>query len=235
MEKKEYLNEDSYQQAKKKITKISLIILVVGLVLGGALIATGIIKANLSKKEAEKINEERYNAAYQESQARVDAANKRLDEIAKEKQELNKQKETKQYECNSLDMKSPSWYADKVKCQGEVTSINSKITDLEREEFDLENDNYTVYYTPVFAKKYLLLYIIGGSIIGLSCLVSGVFCLIAKRREIRAFTIQQTMPVTQEVIDKMAPTVGSAAGTIGKDIAQGITSGIKEGLNNNKN
>ena len=60
-----------------------------------------------------------------------------------------------------------------------------------------------------------------------------MFYVIAKRREIRAFTIQQTMPVTQEVIGKMAPTIGNAAGTIGKDIAQGITSGIKEGLKDN--
>ena len=35
------------------------------------------------------------------------------------------------------------------------------------------------------------------------------------------------MPVTQEVIDKMTPTIGNAAGTLGKNIAQGITSGIK--------
>lgn len=231
MENKEYLNEESYQKAKKKITKISLIILVVGLVLGGALIATGIIKANSSKKEAEKINEERYNAAYQESQAKVDAANKRLDEITSEMQSLKSQKETKQYECNSLNMRDPNWYADSVKCQGEVSSITSKINDLEMEKFNLENDNYTVYYTPVIPKKYIFLYVIGGIIIASSCFVSGIFYLIAKRREIRAFTIQQTMPVTQEVIDKMAPTIGNAAGTIGKDIAQGITSGIKEGLN----
>ena len=234
MEKKEYLNEESYQKAKKKITKISLIILVIGLVLGGTLIATGIIKAKISKTEAEKTNEERYNAAYQESQAKVDAANKRLDEITKEKQDLNKQKEAKQYECDSLDMMAPNWFADKTKCQGEVSSITSKITDLEMEEFDLENANYKVYYTPVIPKKYIILYILGGGIIGLSCFLSGIFYLIAKRREIRAFTIQQTMPVTQEVIDKMSPTIGNAAGTIGKDIAKGITSGIKEGLKDNE-
>ena len=57
-------------------------------------------------------------------------------------------------------------------------------------------------------------------------IAGGIVMFIAHRREIRAYTIQQTMPVTQEAIDKMAPTVGSAAGTI----AKGITSGIKEGL-----
>lgn len=226
---KEFLNEESYQQTKKKITKISLIILIVGVVLGVTLIAIGIIKGNLSKTEAEKINEERYNAAYQESQAKVDAANKRLDEIAKEKQELNNQISTKEYECDSMSMGMDNWFADIGKCQSEVSSLESRLSELEMEEFGLENADYTVYYTQVFAKKYIFLYFIGGSIIGLSCLASGVFYLIAKRREIKAFTIQQTMPVTQEVIGKMAPTVGNAAGTI----AQGITSGIKEGLKDN--
>ena len=36
----------------------------------------------------------------------------------------------------------------------------------------------------------------------------------------------------QEGIEKMAPTIGNATGTIAKNIAQGITSGIKEGTNN---
>lgn len=231
MENTEYLNEESYQRAKKKITKISLIIFIVGLIIGLGFIILGFI----TQSNAKKINEQRYEDAYNESQAQVDKANERLETIAIEKQELSKQKETKQYECNSLDMSNPNWFADKTKCQGEVSSINSKITDLEMEEFELSNADYTVYYTPVLPIKYIIFYIIGGSIIGMSCLISGIFYLIAKRREIRAFTIQQTMPVTQEVIGKMAPTIGNAVGTVGKDIAQGITSGIKEGLNNTDN
>ena len=226
MEKKEYLNEENYQQTKKKITKISLIILIVGIIIGLGFIVFGVITQN----NAKKINEQRYQEAYNESQAQVDKANERLSIIETEKQELNKQKQTKQYECNSLEMGTPNWYADSVKCQSEVTSITSKINDLEMEEFELTNADYTVYYTPVLPIKYILFYIIGGSVIGTSCLISGIIYFISKRREIRAFAIQQTMPVTQEVIDKMAPTVGTAAGTIGKDIAKGITSGIKEGL-----
>lgn len=228
MEKKEYLNEESYQKTKKKITKVSLIILVVGLVIGFGLILIGVV----SQRNAKKTNEERYNAAYLESQARVDAANKRLDEIAKEKQDLSKQKEAKQYECDSLDMMAPNWFADKTKCQGEVRSITSKITDLEMEQFDLEHANYTVYYNEVPAIKYIIFYVLGGIVIFASLITSGSIYLVAKRREIAAFTIQQTMPLAQEGIEKMAPTIGNAAGTIGKDIAQGITSGIKEGLNN---
>ena len=45
-----------------------------------------------------------------------------------------------------------------------------------------------------------------------------------------AFGMQQTMPLAQEGIEKMAPTVGNAAGTIAKDVA----AGIKEGINSNQ-
>lgn len=225
MNKKEFLSEENYQNAKKKITKVSLIILIVGLVIGLGFIVFGVITQN----NAKKINEQRYNEAYAESQKRVDIANEKLDDINKQKQELNDQISTKQYECDSLDMSSSTWFADKNKCQSEVNSLETKLNELEMEEFQINNTDYRTEYNPILPIKYILLYIIGGSIIGMSCLISGIIFIIAKRREIRAFAIQQTMPVTQEVIDKMAPTVGNAVGSV----AQGITSGIKQGLNNN--
>jgi len=60
--------------------------------------------------------------------------------------------------------------------------------------------------------------------------IGGVLIFVAHRREIMAYTTQQVMPVAQEGIEKMAPTIGHAAGEIAK--------GIKQGLNeadNNKN
>ena len=53
----------------------------------------------------------------------------------------------------------------------------------------------------------------------------GLFTM-ANQRKISAYMLQQRMPIVQEGIEKMAPTVGNAAGTI----AEGITKGIKEGL-----
>ena len=44
----------------------------------------------------------------------------------------------------------------------------------------------------------------------------------AFRREITGFSAQQVMPVAQEGIEKMAPTVGKAAGTIAKEIKEGL-------------
>ena len=54
---------------------------------------------------------------------------------------------------------------------------------------------------------------------------------IGNRREIVAYTTQQVMPVAQEGIEKVTPTVGKAVGTISKEIAKGIREGINEADN----
>lgn len=46
--------------------------------------------------------------------------------------------------------------------------------------------------------------------------------LLGHGREISAYMAQQQMPITQENIEKMAPSVGKAAGTVSKEIVKGI-------------
>lgn len=58
--------------------------------------------------------------------------------------------------------------------------------------------------------------------------VGGILLFIAHRREITAFTTQQVMPVAQEGIDKMTPTVSDAVGSVAKSITKGIAEGKKE-------
>lgn len=215
--KREYLNEENYQQTKNKITKISLIILIIGLVIGVGLIITGVIIQNNTKK----INEERHNEANKLKQ-------ERLIEIAKEKNNLNDQIQAKEYSCNSFDMRDPNWYADKVKCQSEVSSLRQELDELEMEEFQLENGIGIDFYTVESPIKYFILYIFGGLTIIISVSIAGSIYFVAKRREIAAFTIQQTMPLAQEGMEKMAPTIGNTVGTIGKELAKGIKEGINE-------
>ena len=54
----------------------------------------------------------------------------------------------------------------------------------------------------------------------------GIILIIAHRRTIISYTTQQVMPVAQEGIEKMAPTVGNAV----EKVAEGITKGVKKGL-----
>ena len=59
----------------------------------------------------------------------------------------------------------------------------------------------------------------------------GIFSLLAHRREISAYTTQQKMPIVQEKIEKMTPTVAAAA----EEISKSISKGIKEGTSENNN
>ncbi len=61
-------------------------------------------------------------------------------------------------------------------------------------------------------------------------MIAFMLFLTAKRRKIMAFTAQQTMPVAQEGIEKMSPTIGKAS----KTIAKGIVEGIKEAKKDRK-
>lgn len=221
MEKKELLNEENYEKTKKKITAISLIVLIIALLIGSTLIALGIIKTNTSKKDAEKANQERYNASEQ-----------RLKEIASEKESLNLQYDAKNQECDSLDMSAKDWYSKVNQCRRDASAISSKITNLESEEFKLNNN-----YDKVEAKNYIPLSVFGGVIIFIGGMISLSIYLIAKKRDISAFAIQQSMPLAQEVIGKMAPTIGDAGKTVidkvGPSIgsaAGSIAKGIKDGL-----
>lgn len=77
------------------------------------------------------------------------------------------------------------------------------------------------------------------------CFASGIgkfmLFMITRRREIMSYGIQQVMPVAQEGIEKIAPTIGKAGASIAKEMApiygemaKEISKGIKEGLKNDE-
>jgi len=65
---------------------------------------------------------------------------------------------------------------------------------------------------------------IGGFIVFASFVVSFMVFLFSKRREISAFSVQQSMPVAKEGLEEIAPSLGE----VGKEIAKGIKKGTKE-------
>lgn len=162
---------------KKKIT-LPIKVLLVGVILGILFIAFGFYK----QQDAKKVNKERYQAAYKQSQEKVDAAKKRLDEIKTELESLKDEYEQKQQECDSIQMGTPNWFADHSKCQREASEIDSKITDLESEQWSLENGNYSVYYAEVDSKSYKIPYIIGGCVIGVSLLGAFIIYLVKGKK-----------------------------------------------------
>ena len=170
---KKYLNEEKYQKTRKKIIIVGLIIMGIGLLIGGLLIAKGFSSKNNNT----------------------------------EKTKLNSQIVEKEYECDSLEMGSPNWFADSTKCQREVSAFKSQLSDLERKAF-----GGTAFF--IFGSFSILFgLMIGGSVIS-----------IAYKRNILAYAAQSVVPVSKEVIDEMAPTIGNAA----KEIAKGIKKGLKD-------
>lgn len=285
--KKEFLNEENYQRGKKKLTKIALIVLVVGVLIGGSLITTGLIKQS-------KINSQYSEESKSAKLAQLEGEKKQLTEdLEIEKQNLITSKTTLENKIKPIEDQIKSlerepfrgfddaYYArqDKIEELEESIKADQKtintIEDALDDSFDhcsfydAKNNTYTSKYCSLknqiskkvmeiatldskfsdFNKQFdshdsIPFYMIGAFIIISTCMIAGSIYMIAKRREITAFTIQQTMPLAQEGIEKMAPTIGKAGASIAKemapiygDIAKEISKGIKEGINeadNNK-
>ena len=104
---REYLNEERYQKNKKKLSTASIIVLLIGLLIGGGLIATGIIKQKeVSDKYSEKglaevtekLNAEKENLLAKKEELDqimiiINDAKALAAQIEKERESLEKQKE----------------------------------------------------------------------------------------------------------------------------------------------
>lgn len=249
MEKKEYLNEASYQRTKNKISKIAKIVLVVGLLIGCALIATGIIKQNISNNPTRKEEQKASVQAQLETEKQI-LINSKTELEAKIKPVQDEIKKLKREPFNGFD---DAYYEreDRIEeLEKSILSDQKTISLIEKamdESFsyykfeEYKNNPLTAKYCSLRQElnglnselgealnsgKYVLFYIFGAFVIFITCAISGIIFTISKRREIMAFSVQQVMPVAQEGIEKMAPTAGKVA----KEIAKGI----KEGLNSDE-
>ena len=244
------LNEENYQKGVKKLKLISLVVLIIGLLIGGSLIATG-----LSKKS--EINSQYSEESKATLSEQIETEKQKL---INEKAQLEAKIKPTEDEIKSLEREpftgfDDAYYARKDRIEELEKSIESDknsievINDALDETFshcsfgETKNNSYTSKYCDLknqlgeitdFNKDFdsfetIPYYMIGGFIILASCMIAGSIFMFAKKRDIAAFSMQQTMPLAQEGIEKMSPTVGKAAGTIGKEIAKGISEGIKEG------
>lgn len=113
---------------------------------------------------------------------------------------------------------------------------NKKISDLNQEKFTLESDKQLANNgfiddfeesgpENLVSKGFSGMMIMGGVMVLIfTALISGNLFMIYKRREILAFTAQQSIPVVKEGIEEMTPTIGNVA----KEVTKGISSGIKD-------
>ena len=249
MEKK-FLNEENYQKTKKKIKVIAAIILIVGILIGGSLIATGLMKQ--SKVNSQYSEESKTNIS---QQLEIEKQN-----IIKAKTELEGKIKPVEDQIKTLKREpftgfNDEYYArqDKIEeLEKSITNDKSSITiidDALDESFnhckfnEAKNNVYTSKYCSLklqlddisndFNKSFdshgsIPFYMFGAFVIIASGMISLFVYIFAKRREILAFGAQTVVPVAKEVVEDVAPTVGNAVGTIGKELAKGIKEGINE-------
>lgn len=248
MEKKEYLTEENYEKGKKTLAKIIKIVLTVGLSISLLLIISGIIIiATSGNKENNKETTTTTYSSKVRSEAEINAditaRTTKINELKKGLPALKAQKDNEFRNSRGFTEKYYELEQKISDLEDEISKLESEKRAFERElsnrESDLEYEKNKQEFEEEFNsigndiepeglfKKGIggMLIAIGFGLIPPTLLINGMLFLIYKKREITIFTTQQTMPIAQEGIEKLAPTIGDAAGSI----AEGITKGIKKG------
>lgn len=163
---------------QKKGKSVAMIVLIVGIILGVIFLGIGVFKQN----DAKKINQQRYNDAYSQSEANVKRAEKRMKELNDQYDSLESAIEEKARECDSIVTGSEGWFERQGECDRELLKLEDQHNSNQNEYNSLKNADYTVYYQKVKPINYLIFYIIGGSIILLTSLSSLLIYIIKEKK-----------------------------------------------------
>lgn len=215
MEKKELLSEEKYEKTKNMISKVAVVILVVGLLIGGSLIATGIVKSNQAANES---------AAIVES---VDDLQVELEDVKSQLAKLEAEQDA-EFMANGF---SEKYYT----IANQIETLKTRKSELTSEISKINNGWYD---NDIQSSAKTAPYYMGGAfIIIASLMISGSVFMFSKRREMLAFQMQQVMPVATEGLEKVAPTVAKVGKDVMKEMAPAygemakeISKGIKEGI-----
>lgn len=169
--------ELKFMEQSKKIT-LPIKVIIIGSIFG--LIVAGI--GGIKQLNANKINENRRQAALKASEEAVEKANARLIEIEKEYNEVKNNYNSKSAECDAIVAGSDGWFEKSNKCQREKQELQSQLWDLESEDSAIKNKDYTGYYQTVKPMSYQIFYIIGASIVGLSLLGAFIIYLVKGKK-----------------------------------------------------
>lgn len=246
--KKEYLNESNYQDTKKKLTIVALIVIATGILIGGGLIGKGLLNnININSEYSDENKKSVVDMLEQEKKklenTKHDLVNKGVkysnfasyeDGEAYDLYVITKVLDPSFSYCSFDEYKNNSITAEYCSLTNRLKELNNNFN----KDFDT-HDN-------------IPLFMFGGFIIIASFMIGGSVYMIAKKREVMAYGLQSVMPLAQEGLEKMGPTVakvgkniaqemGPTVAKVGKNMAQEmapaygeiakeISKGIKEGL-----
>lgn len=179
------------------------------------------IKEEIKKLEREKSNVIRNNGYNWDKYYEIEDKIETLKEsIKSDENSLSVIEDALDDNCSLSKTQNNTYTSEYCSLKEQVTKKDDEIANLD-DEFSDFNKGFDSFDSIPF-------YMIGGFIILVSAVIASNKFRFAKGREFVAFTTQQVMPIEQEKIEKMAPIVGDAAGTIGKSLAKGIKEGIDE-------
>ncbi len=241
MEKK-FLNEENYQKNSKGVLIAGIIVLVVGVVLGGFLLANGVggFLGNDKSNETDTT----------EIEKKVDLIELDISNLNSEIQNI-KSDETKISGDiflleNSIEFLKSSTMSDNTTEINEKTAelallesdleeveelLNSKESELvllKQEESNLNDELREIssddFHSESFGRMGGIFSIFGGLVLLGTGLGLGIkLILIAKARSILAYGAQTVVPVANEVMESAAPSIGKVA----EEISKGINAGKK--------
>ena len=233
MENKELLSEEKYQNTKGKISKVAFIIIGIGVLIGLSLIGTGIYKnAKINERYSDK-NIAKVEKQIEEEKANLVARQKELADKGVTYDRSADYTDGDAYEYKLIyNVLDPSF----DRCSFDEYSENKvtkKYCALQKELDEISND----FNKSFDSHDSVPFFIFGVFVIIASCMIGGFVFTISKRREMLAFSMQQVMPVAQEGLEKMEPTISEVGSRMMKkmapvygDMAKEISKGIKEGL-----
>ena len=188
-------NEDrTYKESSIERTnkKISIKILIVGIIISLILCGVGIIR----QKQIEEKNKNAYNDAYELSKSNFENGERRLEEISGEMSNLKEQIDSMEIEISSMENEKSKIFMEdkgfserysaknneiKVK-ETELSNLKNQYSVLDTEEFQLQNNDYTVRYNIIKPIKYLIFYYIAAGVLTLTILISLVYFLVTRKK-----------------------------------------------------
>ena len=197
MEKKEYLDEKKY----KRTSNIFLFMGIGFMLVAAVVLLVALFPMISGKEEALSRQLEQLRPGLEERYAELEA-------MGAEESTDYKDKEGFEMEQIGIALNPKYKYCEQV-------STYAK-NDTTREYCDIKSQIYDI--NEPFRK------IVGALFVVLPCFGIGLALLIfAKRRNMMAYGIQQVMPVAQEAVEKMTPTIAKSAGRVAKGVKEGMT------------
>ena len=240
MDNRELLSEERYQNTKGKISKAAVIVVGIGVLLGASLFGVGIYNnAKINERYSEE-NIAKVEKQIEDEKEKLEARQKELADkgVTYDRSADYTDGDAYEYKIiyNVLDPSFDRCSFDEYK----NNSTTKKYCALKEELDEISSDfnkNFDSHDSIPF-------FIFGTFVIIASCMIGFSIFMFSKRREMLAFSMQQVMPVAQEGLEKMEPTltkVGSrmmkgmapAYGDMAKEISKGIKEGLAEANNGN--